>query len=174
VRRLQELLAAAGFSPGVADGNFGASTHAAVLAFQRAKGLGPDGAVGPLTIARLTSAEQAGVQPGHASTALSLHVGLNRVNNQAYGFDVPELSGCVNDANDMQELALRKGFRVRPLLNEQATSEALMRGIREAADPITDRGHILAQLLGSRKSSSRSHGRRPTERDLGLLGPPVD
>lgn len=53
VVELQTLLAKAGFSPGTIDGDFGAKTKAAVLAFQRARGLVADGIVGPNTWAAL-------------------------------------------------------------------------------------------------------------------------
>jgi len=49
VRQVQLRLKAAGFDPGVIDGEFGPHTHAAVLAFQNMKGLLPDGEVGPTT-----------------------------------------------------------------------------------------------------------------------------
>lgn len=49
VRRLQQALNAAGFGPLALDGDFGPMTHARVLAFQRDRGLDPDGIVGPLT-----------------------------------------------------------------------------------------------------------------------------
>lgn len=49
VRELQTLLRNEGFNPGPIDGIFGSQTHAAVLAFQRSKGLVPDGIVGVLT-----------------------------------------------------------------------------------------------------------------------------
>ena len=45
VRQLQELLRQAGYDPGPSDGMFGKKVRAAVLAFQRAKGLQADGAV---------------------------------------------------------------------------------------------------------------------------------
>jgi len=55
VADLQRKLAAAGFSPGAADGVFGPKTEAAVKAFQRAKGLAADGIVGPKTWAALNA-----------------------------------------------------------------------------------------------------------------------
>lgn len=59
VTRLQRQLAAAGFNPGGADGVFGRKTKAAVLAFQRARGLGTDGVVGPKTSLKLFGSSNA-------------------------------------------------------------------------------------------------------------------
>ncbi|HEX2529293.1 MAG TPA: peptidoglycan-binding protein [Geminicoccus sp.] len=56
VKRLQERLALRGFQPGRTDGLFGARTEAALLAFQRAQGLLPDGVYGPRTKLRLDPA----------------------------------------------------------------------------------------------------------------------
>ena len=53
VRKLQELLNAKGYTCGSVDGIFGSKTKAAVLAFQKANGLGVDGIVGPLTWGKL-------------------------------------------------------------------------------------------------------------------------
>ena len=49
VKRLQNKLAAAGFSPGKIDGIFGSMTRAAVVAFQKSAGLVQDGIVGVKT-----------------------------------------------------------------------------------------------------------------------------
>jgi murein L,D-transpeptidase YcbB/YkuD len=49
VRKIQQALKAAGFDPGVIDGEFGPHTSAAVVAFQLASGLIADGEVGPTT-----------------------------------------------------------------------------------------------------------------------------
>ena len=56
VVELQARLAAVGFSPGTADGQFGSRTHAAVTAFQRSRGLSPDGVVGSQTWTALDAA----------------------------------------------------------------------------------------------------------------------
>ncbi|MFB6608738.1 caspase family protein [Agromyces sp. NPDC056379] len=149
VRRLQELLTEAGFDPGPADGDFGHRTHSAVVAFQRSAGLVPDGAAGPLTIAALTEAVlESGAPSGHTPTGLSLHIGLNNVDLAAYPFNVPPLAGCVNDANDMRDLAQGQGFRVRQLLDSAATSAAVIDGIRTAAQQLTSGDIFLITYSG--------------------------
>src|SRR6185503_14376034 len=50
---LQQKLKELGFDPKGVDGNFGADTTAAVIAFQRSKGLQARGLVGPKTMAAL-------------------------------------------------------------------------------------------------------------------------
>lgn len=56
VAELQEYLAQLGFSPGAVDGDFGPKTERAVIEFQKAHKLAPDGIVGPKTIAALGEA----------------------------------------------------------------------------------------------------------------------
>ncbi len=53
VTRLQKRLAELGFPPGEIDGVFGPATEAAVISFQRSKGLVDDGIAGPRTLAAL-------------------------------------------------------------------------------------------------------------------------
>ncbi len=62
-KQTQLALKSAGFYNGQVDGKFGAQTKDAVKAFQRSKGLNPDGVVGSKTaaaLAKLTTAESAG------------------------------------------------------------------------------------------------------------------
>ena len=56
VEQLQVTLKELGFDPGPADGDFGPLTQAAVVAFQTANDLDPDGVVGPITAGALNAA----------------------------------------------------------------------------------------------------------------------
>lgn len=56
VLRLQKVLKSLGHYTGVVDGKFGIGTEAAVLSFQRAAGLKPDGWAGPATIEAINAA----------------------------------------------------------------------------------------------------------------------
>jgi len=60
VVQLQKALAAAGSSPGKADGDYGDATTNAVKEFQSAHGLTADGIAGPKTLAALETAVQSG------------------------------------------------------------------------------------------------------------------
>jgi peptidoglycan hydrolase-like protein with peptidoglycan-binding domain len=53
---LQKALSAVGFDAGSPDGDFGATTEAAVVGFQKANGLVPDGVLGEHTAGKLNTA----------------------------------------------------------------------------------------------------------------------
>lgn len=55
----------------------------------------------------------------------SLHVGLNNVSPTAYQGATP-LSGCINDANDMRQIALAQGSQTHALTDESATADAVI------------------------------------------------
>jgi peptidoglycan hydrolase-like protein with peptidoglycan-binding domain len=59
VRLLQLALATLGYSPGKVDGQYGPSTQQALIRFQRAAHLAPDGVFGPKTRTALAQALQA-------------------------------------------------------------------------------------------------------------------
>lgn len=72
VRTLQTTLKQLGFDPNGVDGIYGPGTQAAVIAFQKAKGLTPDGICGPNTMAALqSSAAVAGANVSAATPTAS-------------------------------------------------------------------------------------------------------
>lgn len=87
---LQQALVRAGYEL-VSDGLFGRSTQRAVIAFQLANNLKPDGIVGPKTVAALRSLfhTEYVVQPGDTLSAIAVRFGtsvqelaqLNRLEN---------------------------------------------------------------------------------------------
>ncbi len=75
VTALQIQLKTLGFDPKGTDGKFGPGTKAALIAFQKSKGLQPDGAAGPLTMVALglsvvgTKTDEPGSAPTTAATS---------------------------------------------------------------------------------------------------------
>jgi peptidoglycan hydrolase-like protein with peptidoglycan-binding domain len=75
VKGLQERLAELGYDVGTPDGNFGARTGYAIMAFQKVEGLGRDGQAGPETQAALAKASRPGpMVPGGAATRIEVDV----------------------------------------------------------------------------------------------------
>ncbi len=64
---------------------------------------------------------------------MSLHIGLNSVNGDAYGGWEGPLAACEFDANDMAALAKTKGMASTVLLTKKATRANTLGGMRKAA-----------------------------------------
>jgi metacaspase-1 len=63
----------------------------------------------------------------------SLHIGLNGVDASKYNGWPGTLAGCVNDANAMQTICSSQGFTTQMLLNSDATADAILGAIGQAA-----------------------------------------
>ncbi|HYZ68623.1 MAG TPA: caspase family protein [Mycobacterium sp.] len=68
----------------------------------------------------------------------SLHIGMNYVDPAKYGGWDGALSGCVNDANAMRDVAVSRGFEPQLLLNADATTEAVRAHLDAAAAELGD------------------------------------
>lgn len=78
---------------------------------------------------------------------LSLHLGLNAVDPQHYGWP-GTLAGCENDARAMERVARERGYQTRTLLTREATSAALLGTLREAAASLGAGDTLLLTYAG--------------------------
>ena len=79
VRDLQEALKALGYNPGPIDGVFGATTEAAVKAFQQARGITADGIVDKVTWINIDEADQSKPVLKVGSTGLPVRCAQKRM-----------------------------------------------------------------------------------------------
>lgn len=87
VTALQTKLKQLGFDPNGVDGNFGPGTEAALIAFQKSKGLTPDGKAGPATMAAL--------QSGGVSAGTATATGAGASAGAASGLNLAALTGLL-------------------------------------------------------------------------------
>jgi metacaspase-1 len=82
----------------------------------------------------------------------SIHIGLNHVDTSspAYqGYNIPELSGCINDADAMERLASGLGYsEITKLTDAQATASAVLGAISNAADNLGSGDILLLTYSG--------------------------
>lgn len=72
----------------------------------------------------------------------SIHIGLNSVDPSRYNGWDGQLSGCINDARDMQTIASGLGYTTTLMTDSQATAANVMRAIGQAAQALVS-GDIL-------------------------------
>jgi hypothetical protein len=75
------------------------------------------------------------------TTGISLHIGLNRVDPNHYRDELGKpwggaLAACEFDAKDLQALAQSQGFETQLLLSEEATANATISAIKQAAQEL--------------------------------------
>src|SRR5262245_32616318 len=79
---------------------------------------------------------------------ISLHIGLNRVDPNAYNGWDGTLSGCENDANAMKKIADGCGYTSKIMLNDVATSDAVVAAIGQAAKQLESGDYFLLTYSG--------------------------
>lgn len=83
-----------------------------------------------------------------AVNGMSLHVGVNRVDPGKYENFDQELRGCAFDARDMHAIAINRGFLAETLLESAATHDAVVRGVRKAAEDLVAGDFFLLTYSG--------------------------
>jgi metacaspase-1 len=79
---------------------------------------------------------------------LSLHIGLNDVDATKYNGWPGTLAGCENDANAMQAIAIAQGFTATQLITAEATADALMAQIGQAAHTLQSGDTFIISFSG--------------------------
>src|ERR1043166_7960133 len=98
-------------------------------------------------------------------TGRSIHIGLNHVDPDAYfGWD-GALSGCINDARDMQAIADRLGYSSLLLLDSQAVSSRVIEAIGSAAQRLTPGDILLLTYSGHGGQVEDVNGDEPDAQD---------
>jgi hypothetical protein len=91
------------------------------------------------------------------SLGLSLHLGLNRVDPSHYGSSLL-LRGCHQDARDMANIAREQGFSTQILLDDQATSQVVVRELDRAARALRPGDAFLLTYAGHGAQVPDEHG----------------
>jgi metacaspase-1 len=79
---------------------------------------------------------------------ISIHIGLNQVDPDAYdGWD-GKLSGCINDANSMKGIADELGYQSTTLIDAEATSSRVIEEIARASQNLSSGDILLLTYSG--------------------------
>jgi peptidoglycan hydrolase-like protein with peptidoglycan-binding domain len=123
VRDLQEALKALGYNPGPVDGVFGATTEAAVKAFQQAKGsITADGIVGKITWINIDEADQSEPVLKIGSTGLPVRRAQKRMS--LVGYDVGGVDGRYGTRTEVavKNLQQQRGLAVDGVVGPETWS----------------------------------------------------
>ena len=91
----------------------------------------------------------------------SIHIGLNFVDPDRYdGWD-GQLSGCINDARDMQNIANGLGYTSTIMTDSQATAANVMRAIGQAAQSLSSGDILMLTYSGHGSQVRDANGEEP-------------
>ena len=168
MRVIQAVLHNHGFNVGQQDAVFGPKTKQAVMAFQRAKGLGADGVVGPKTWAALGTTPTNPVPTNPVPTNGTAHC-TARLAHQPNGFGVTTGSITVNghtyqfNSGSSKSLSVPQGlYRVKPHRSRRTDRGFIEDGvgfsflIEDARQPNSDGMHD-ARRPNKRRTLLRIH-----------------
>jgi hypothetical protein len=82
------------------------------------------------------------------SKGISIHIGLNHVDPDAYDGWNGQLDGCINDARAMKKIADQQGYQSTMLIDDQATSDAVIENIAQAAQALSSGDMFLLTYSG--------------------------
>lgn len=100
----------------------------------------------------------------------SIHIGLNYVDPNHYTDQQGNpwdgaLAACVFDAEDMQSLAQAQGFQTQLLLDENATADAVIGAITQAAQELESGDILLLTYAGHGGQVPDKHGEEDDDMD---------
>jgi hypothetical protein len=104
------------------------------------------------------------------TTGISLHIGLNQVDPNHYQDEYGQpwdgqLNACEFDAQDMQALAKSQGFQTQLLLSPEATADATISAITQAAQKLQPGDIFLLTYSGHGGQVPDRNGDEPDEMD---------
>ncbi len=79
---------------------------------------------------------------------ISIHIGLNHVDPNAYGGWSGQLAGCINDARAMQQIAAASGYQTTCILDEQATADQVISAIGQSSSCLASDDILLVTYSG--------------------------
>lgn len=78
----------------------------------------------------------------------SLHIGINNVDNNNYGFNIPLLYSCENDAINLKNISKLNDFETTLLLSSEATYTNIISYIKESAKQLKLGDSLLITYSG--------------------------
>lgn len=99
------------------------------------------------------------------ATAIAIHIGLDSVDPDAYQGWAGELAACENDATALQELTSAVGYDTRALLTSEATADAVLGSIEDAASQLSEGDICVITYAGHGGQFDDLEGEEPDSKD---------